>query len=185
MNINQTVPYRRKRDGRTNYKKRLIYLKSGSHRLVVRKTNTQIILQITEYLPDGDKIICGATSNMLSKYGWKYSYNNLPACYLAGLLIAKKAKEHKVTSAIVDFGLQSNVAGSRLYAAIKGAIDGGLNIPADESAFPKEDRLKGKHISEYYSNSSASQFSKYKTEKTELTKIESDVDSVKKKILSK
>jgi large subunit ribosomal protein L18 len=183
MSVSETVQFRRKREGKTNYKKRLTYLKSGSARLVIRRTNKQLILQIISYTPDGDKIICGVTSNMLSKFGWKYSFVNLPACYLAGILIAKKAKEQKVSAAIVDFGLQSNVPGSRLYAAVKGAIDGGLNVPADSSALPSEERLKGKHIAEYYKASSASQFSKYKSQKQDPAEIGKDMESVKNKIM--
>jgi len=118
MSVTETVQYRRKREGRTNYKKRLVYLKSGVPRLVIRKTNTQVILQIVKYEPDGDKIVCGASSGQLKKLGWAFSCKNIPACYLAGMLIAKKAKEHKVDHAIADFGLQTNVAGSKLFAVL-------------------------------------------------------------------
>ncbi len=183
--MSETVQYRRKREGKTNYKKRLTYLKSGKARLVIRKTNKQLILQIVEYTPDGDKIACGVTSNMLSKFGWGYSYNSLPACYLAGILIAKKAKEHKISDAIVDFGLQSNVPGSRLYAAVKGAIDGGLNVPAEAEALPSEERLRGKHIAEFYKESEASQFSRYKSQNKDAAEIGKEIDQVKSKIMHK
>ncbi|MBN1792333.1 50S ribosomal protein L18 [Candidatus Woesearchaeota archaeon] len=185
MTTNKVVAYRRKREGRTNYKKRLVYLKSRKPRLVIRKTNKQLILQITEYQPDGDKVLCAVTSKSLSKYGWKYSYNNLPACYLAGVLLAKKAKTVKVSESITDLGFQTNAAGSRVFAAIKGAIDGGLNVPADEESFPSEDRLKGAHISSYFgSTEDKIQFSKYKTDKADASKMSDDVEAVKKKIMN-
>lgn len=184
MSVTEFVQYRRKREGRTNYKKRLAYLKSGQHRLVIRRTNKQVIMQIVDYHPDGDKILCGVTSSDLKKHGWNYSFNSLPACYLAGILMARTAKEHKVTSAIVDLGLQSNT-GSRLYAAIKGAIDGGLEVPADEEALPSKERLHGEHIAAHFKDSNNSVFTNYKKQKHDATKLPSDVEAVKKKIMQK
>ena len=142
----RTIPYRRKREGKTNYKKRLEMLKSRKNRLVIRKTNKHIVAQIANYHPDGDKIVAGVSSKQLESHGWKHSTKNLPASYLTGLLLAKKAKAAGVGSAVLDLGLQTPHKGSRLYAALKGAIDGGLDIPASEEVFPSEDRLKGGHI---------------------------------------
>jgi large subunit ribosomal protein L18 len=182
--VTDFVQFRRKREGRTNYKKRLTYLKSEKPRLVVRKTNKQMILQLVNYEPSGDIVICSVTSNMLKANGWKYSFNSIPACYLAGVLLAKKAKEKKVSEAIPDLGLQTIVAGSRVYAAIKGAIDGGLKVPADKSALPSDDRLKGSHIANHFkSTENQAQFSKYKTEKVDAVNMAHDIDAVKKKIM--
>jgi large subunit ribosomal protein L18 len=143
-----TVRHRRKREGKTNYKKRLELLKSRKDRLVIRKTNKQIILQIIRYEPDGDKAIVTVGSSELKKKGWKHSCKNLPACYLAGMLLTQKAKAKNIGEAILDLGLQTPHSGSKLYAALKGAIDAGLAIPANEKIFPSEERLKGKHIDE-------------------------------------
>ena len=49
----------------------------------------------------------------------------------------------------LDMGLATPVKGSRIYAALKGAIDAGLNIPASEEAFPSQERISGKHVAEY------------------------------------
>ena len=77
MGGRKIIPFKRKRQGRTNYKKRLTLLKSKKLRLVVRKTNKQILIQIVKYEPDGDKIICGVNSSSLKKQGWKYgSFSN-------------------------------------------------------------------------------------------------------------
>jgi large subunit ribosomal protein L18 len=148
MTSNKTyrLNYRRKREGKTNYKKRLILLQSRKPRLVIRRTNTQILTQIVKYAPDGDKVVVGFDSKNLKKMGWKYSAKNLLAAYLAGLTIGKKAKEKGVKEAIVDLGLQTPVAGSRLYATLKGAVDAGLIIPCSEEVFPKKERLEGQHI---------------------------------------
>jgi large subunit ribosomal protein L18 len=142
----RTVPYRRKREGKTNYKKRLEYLKSKELRLVVRKTNKHIILQIVGYQPDGDKVFLGVSSKALEKEGWKHSTSNIPACYLSGLILAQSAKKHTIKKAILDLGLQTPKKGSRLYAALKGAIDGGLSIPASDAVFPVEERITGQHL---------------------------------------
>lgn len=163
-----TVPLRRKRSGKTNYKKRLQLLKGGKNRLVIRKSNTQIILQIIKYETDGDKVQVTVQSKELEKnHGWKHSHKNTPAAYLAGLLLAKKAKEKGIKEAILDLGLQSPMKGNKLYAALKGAIDGGLNVPASEDIFPAEERIKGEHVGSY--------LEKHKT-------ITQDFESTKSKI---
>ena len=146
-----TVKYRRKRDGRTDYKKRLNLLKSKKDRLIIRKTNTKIILQIASYNPDGDKVVLSVDSLALKKMGWNYSCKNIPAAYLSGLLLAKRAKEKKIKGAILDLGLKSPLKGSKLFSALKGVIDGGLNVPVGEGIFPSEERIKGGHVSAYLS----------------------------------
>ncbi len=142
------IPYRRKREGRTNYKKRLKLLVSGTHRMVVRKTNKNMIVQIADYDDKGDKVIVTASSAELKKHGWDHATGNLPAAYLTGVLAARKALKKNVKTAIVDLGLQTPAKGSRLFAAVKGAVDGGLNIECSEDAVPKEDRIKGSHIND-------------------------------------
>lgn len=141
------VKYRRKREGNTDYKKRLKLLMSGSNRLIVRKTNKNIILQMAEYNENGDKILITANSSELKKYGWNKATGNIPASYLTGLIFAKRALKKNIDSAIVDIGLQTPTKGSRLFAAVKGAIDGGMKIACSEEAFPNKERLIGNHIS--------------------------------------
>lgn len=141
-----TVRYRRKREGRTNYKKRLNLLKGNTDRLIIRKTNTKIILQVASYHPDGDKVLVTVHSSALRKLGWKHSCKNIPAAYLAGLLLAKKATSKKISKVILDLGLTSPLKGSKIFSALKGVIDGGLNVPVSEDIFPSDDRLQGKHI---------------------------------------
>lgn len=145
----KVIQYRRKLDGRTNYKKRLKLLISGTPRLVVRKSNKNILVQTVVYHEDGDKIITTTSSAELKKLGWKHATGNVPAAYLTGLLAAKKTVAKNVKNAIADFGLQGAVKGSRLYAVLKGANDGGLVVPCSEEVYPSEDRLSGKHIAEY------------------------------------
>ena len=143
------MPFRRRREGKTDYKKRLKLLLSKKPRLVVRKSLNYITAQIIEYKPNGDFTLVGLTSQELKKLNWKYSCKNLPACYLTGLLIAKKALEKGIKEAILDMGLHPSTKGSRIYALVKGAIDGGLKIPINEKILPSEERIKGLHIANY------------------------------------
>jgi len=138
-----TVKLKRKRKPKTDYKQRLRLLKSDKPRLVIRKSLNNIILQIIEYEKTGDKILTSANSKELRKLGWTFHLGNMPSAYLTGYLLGKKAKDKK--EIILDLGLQRSIKGSRIYAALKGAVDSGLNIPHNKNIFPKEERIKGTH----------------------------------------
>ncbi|MBD3209326.1 50S ribosomal protein L18 [Candidatus Woesearchaeota archaeon] len=159
----RSVPYRRKRAGKTNYKKRLELLKSRQHRLVIRKTNKHVIMQIVDYHPDGDRVVASVSSKRLGRMGWQHSMKNIPACYLTGLLLARASKERDVEAAILDLGLQTPIKGSRLYAALKGAIDGGLAVPTSEDVFPSAERITGAHLQD---KAVAEHFNKLKAQLT-------------------
>jgi len=148
-NQRYTVPHRRKREGRTNYKKRLTLLLSRRPRLIVRKSLRNVLIQIIQYQASGDSIVAQADSRQLIKLGWKHSRSNLPAAYLTGILAGKMAKQHKITQAIVDLGQQESIIGGRIYAAIKGVLDSGIDVAVSQEMLPKEDRLIGKHIDTY------------------------------------
>ena len=141
-----TALLRRKKEGRTDYRKRFALLKSKQLRLVVRKSNKHILLQLVKYSENGDVVLYTAHSKELKKFGWELSTSNIPAAYLTGLLIGKKSKGEE---AILDIGLQSPIKGSRIFAVLKGASDGGLKIEYSEEVLPKEDRITGKHITEH------------------------------------
>ena len=142
-----SVKFRRRRSGKTNYKKRLAFMKSEKSRLVVRRSNKYLIIQLVNYDEVGDKIVAQFNSISLKKKGWKHSCLNVPAAYLSGLEIAKIANKSKIKEAIFDMGSYTPTKGCRIYAVLKGAVDGGLNIPHSEKAFPSEERLNGEHIS--------------------------------------
>jgi len=137
---------KRRIENKTNYTKRLILLKGESPRLVVRKSNKYIKLQIVESSHAQDKVIFQANTKELLKYGWpedkQGSLKSLSASYLVGSLIAKKAKELK-GRVILDSGLIPNTKGSRVYACVKGAADSGLNIKFDEKIIPDMEKIEG------------------------------------------
>jgi len=146
-----TVAMRRKREGRTNYALRLGLLQSDKPRLIIRKKLGNILAQIAQYQPDGDKIIVAVDSRMLEKFGLPVINSNVPVAYLTGLLAAKKAQEQKIKEVVVDLGLQKLTDKSKIYALIKGAREGGLTINAAEEVLPAADRVNGKHIEKYAS----------------------------------
>ena len=182
------VPYRRKREGKTNYKKRLKLLLSKKPRLVVRKTNRHIIAQIVQYSQGGDKILISAHTKELEKFGWKFKTRNIPAAYLVGLLCGVKAKKKEIKEAILDIGFHPSIKGSIIYSVVKGAIDADLKIPCDEKMFPPEERIKGKHIAEYAkllkSNEEKfkKQFSEYIEKNLNIEDIEKNFAEVEGKI---
>lgn len=146
-NRKYTFRVRRKREGKTDYKSRLKLLKSAKPRLVIRKSSKNILLQIINSDNSQDRVIITSHSNELKKFGWDYSMSNIPSSYLTGLLIGKKALKKGIKEAILDTGLQRLVIKSKIYAALKGCIDAGLNIPHNPKIFPTEERIKGGHIS--------------------------------------
>ena len=143
-----TVRFRRRREGKTNYHKRIRLLAKGIPRLIMRKSNKYVTAQIIKYEPTGDKTLVSAQSSELKKLGWKHDCKNVPASYLTGLLLGKKAIKAGIKETILDLGRHSITKGSRLFSALKGVVDSGLTIPHDPKIFPSEERLTGKHISD-------------------------------------
>jgi large subunit ribosomal protein L18 len=76
--------------------------------------------------------------------GWKGSRKNIPAAYLTGYLAGKKALTQGAKDAVLYSGTRRYT--QRMAAALKGVIDAGLQVPADEETFPDEERLTGKHL---------------------------------------
>ena len=141
------MQHKRRRNLKTNYKKRLALIKSEKARLVIRKRLNNISVQFINFDSKGDKTIACAFSTELKKLGWKFSLGNIPSAYLTGLLAGNKAKG-KIKEAVLDIGLQTSIKGSRIYSALKGVLDSGVNVNHSENILPSEDRIKGLHISE-------------------------------------
>jgi len=144
------LPPRRRRRGLTDYRKRLKLVKSGLPRLVVRKTNRYVIVQVVRSKMGGDETLVTVTSKRLADYGWRAGFKNTPAAYLTGLLAGLLAKKRGVERAIADIGLHRAVKGAKVFAAVKGFVDAGVQVPVGEEILPGEDRIMGRHISEYY-----------------------------------
>jgi large subunit ribosomal protein L18 len=145
------VQYRRKASGRTNYRKRLRLLMSGDDRLVVRFSGNSITAQLVSYNQTGDHVSMGVNSRELVKQGWKFGIKSIPAAYLTGLLLSKKAKSKNYENKLIlDTGFLTIQKQGRLFAVIRGIMDGGLSIKhGDEKILPDEKTVSGLKIAEY------------------------------------
>jgi large subunit ribosomal protein L5e len=163
------VKYRRRREGKTDYqqRRRLItqdknkYL-SPKYRLVVRITNSDVVVQIAYAKIAGDVIMTAAYSHELKRYGIVCGLTNYAAAYATGLLLARRhlsklgladkyVGKTKVDGndfivspiedgprpfkALLDIGLARTTTGARIFGVLKGALDGGLSIPHNEKRF--------------------------------------------------
>src|SRR5882672_1884813 len=96
------VPFRRRREGKTDYRRRLGLLKSGEHRVVVRSSNRNIVVQFVSYDEKGDVVAAQAEAREIVKMGYAAAGSNTPSAYLTGRLAATRAKEAGVTSGVLD-----------------------------------------------------------------------------------
>ncbi|XP_004206528.1 large ribosomal subunit protein uL18 [Hydra vulgaris] len=136
------------------------------YRLIVRFTNKDIACQIAYAKIEGDVIVCAAYSHELPRYGVKVGLTNYAAAYCTGLLLARRlllkfnlhetyagqkevdGAEYNVESVsdgphafrcYLDVGLKRTTTGARVFGALKGAVDGGLDIPHSTRRFPGYD----------------------------------------------
>jgi len=139
------------------------------YRFVARLTNTQVICQIVKATIEGDVIVTSAYSTELPRFGITFGLKNYAAAYATGLLAARRllakfgldktykgvakvtgevyhveAVEDKARPfrALLDVGLVRTSTGARVFGAMKGAVDGGLDIPHKEKRFPGWDAEK-------------------------------------------
>ena len=149
-NSRYCAPFRRRKDGKTDYKARKAFLLSGEPRLVARTSINNITAQIVIAKPTGDQILVSAHSRELTrKYGWKAPRGNLPTAYLTGFLCGLKAKTKGIERAILDIGLYPPSKGARIFAVLKGVLDAKIDVPHSEEKLPDEKRIKGEHIAKY------------------------------------
>lgn len=187
-----SVPFRRRREGKTDYRLRKKLIVSKMPRLVVRKTGRNIIAQLIRATVIGDIVIASAHSHELrKKYGWLGSLNNLPAAYLTGLLCGLRAAAKGVEKAILDIGLHTPSKGAGVFATMKGFIDAGVEVPHDEDILPDESRIRGEHIAEYAEilesedrEKYSRMFSEYLARNMPPQKLPEHFEMVKEKILA-
>jgi large subunit ribosomal protein L18 len=185
------VPFRRRRERKTDYQSRRALVLSKLPRLVARCTLKHVIVQIVKAEAAGDQVVVSAYSSELAKtYEWKGGCGNVPAAYLTGLLCGFRAVGHGVKNAVLDLGLQSPSRGARVFAALKGVVDAGVMVPHGEGMLPDESRISGQHVVKYASqlssNSEAYQekFSKYLSRELRPEQLSEHFSLIKKKIAS-
>ncbi len=152
------VKFRRVRTGKTDYRARKQLLISKKPRLVIRKSLKNTVMQIIVPKEAGDITLVSASTQELKKYGYTAATGNITSAYLAGLLVGLRAKKKGTMEAIPDMGLYHTTKGGLLFAALKGVVDAGLEIPHNPEIFPSEERIVGKHIDKYRKTNIEEQF---------------------------
>lgn len=185
------VPFRRRREGKTDYHARRALVISGKPRLVVRGSLNHMTVQVVKAKPRGDEVIVSAhTKELVKNYGWKAHCGNVPSAYLVGLLCGLKALAKGVKDVILDIGLHPPVKGARIFAALKGAVDAGLNVPHSEEKIPEPERIEGVHIAEYAKTLKLNpeqyerQFAQYLKKKLLPEKLPEHFEKIRNKIVS-
>jgi len=191
---------------------------SPKYRLVVRITNSDVICQIVYPKIQGDFVLTAAYAHELPRYGVKIGLTNWAAAYATGLLVARRAlKKLSLDSqyegvinpdgtvaeiepiddgprpfkCFLDVGLARTSTGARVFAAMKGASDGGLFVPHSESRFPGFNReekkldtetlrsyIFGGHVSEYMRTLQEEDEEKYKRQFSKYLKIGLNADKL-------
>jgi large subunit ribosomal protein L5e len=178
------VKWRRRREGKTDYyfRKRMICqdkrkYNSPKYRIVVRLSKRNIICQFVNSNIEGDRVINAFYSNKLLSFGIPFGLTNFPSAYACGIFLSKKILARKnidikhsyinipnTTKAFLDIGLARATAGHKVFACMKGVIDGGIYVPHSEKKYPGYTvekgfdpialklRIKGEHIYDYMSN---------------------------------
>jgi large subunit ribosomal protein L5e len=135
---------------------------SPKYRLVVRLTNKDIVTQLTYAQLSGDVVVAAAYAHELPRYGVPVGLTNYASAYCTGLLLARRhlknlgldsmyegaaavnGEEFHVEAngdgrrpfkALLDVGLARTTTGARVFAAMKGAADGGLDVPHSAKRF--------------------------------------------------
>uniref|UniRef100_A0A2P2MT91 Uncharacterized protein MANES_05G131600 n=1 Tax=Rhizophora mucronata TaxID=61149 RepID=A0A2P2MT91_RHIMU len=130
------------------------------YRFVVRFTNKDIVAQIISASIVGDMVLAAAYSHELPRYGLEVGLTNYAAAYCTGLLLARRVlkklemddeyegnveatgedylvepTDRRPFRALLDVGLIKTTTGNRVFGALKGALDGGLDIPHSDKRF--------------------------------------------------
>jgi len=136
------------------------------YRLVVRSTNKDIVCQVVYSRMQGDIVLASAYAHELKDFGVPVGLTNYAAHYCTGLLLARRiltkfnldkayqgqtevdGDEYYVEAnddgpapfrCYLDVGLTRTTTGNKVFGALKGAADGGLDIPHSTKRFPGYD----------------------------------------------
>jgi large subunit ribosomal protein L18 len=150
---------KRIRTHKTNYRKREALLISKLDFVTIKISNQNVIAQVLKPEIQGDIVRVSTHSRELRRYGWKGSLNSLPACFLVGLVLGRKALEKGVDKAVLYIGNKPFT--SRIAACMKGIVQAGINIPISSESYPTEHRLNGQHIAEYARKIKTEDINKY------------------------
>ncbi|KAJ3687998.1 hypothetical protein LUZ61_017162 [Rhynchospora tenuis] len=187
------------------------------YRFVVRFTNKDIIAQIISATISGDIVMTSAYAHELPRYGLEVGLTNYAAAYCTGLLLARRvlqklemdseyegqveatgedyqvepSETRRPFRALLDVGLIRTTTGNRVFGALKGALDGGLDIPHSDkrfAGFSKDGKqldaevhrkyIFGEHVANYMRQMEEDEPEKYQTHFSEYIKKGIDADSM-------
>ncbi|XP_049935891.1 60S ribosomal protein L5-like isoform X2 [Nymphaea colorata] len=180
-------------------------------------TNKDVIAQITSASIAGDLVLAAAYSHELPRYGLEVGLTNYAAAYCTGLLLARRvlkmlemdeeyqgnveasgedfsvepADSRRPFRALLDVGLVRTTTGNRVFGALKGALDGGLDIPHSDkrfAGFSKEQKhldaevhrkyIFGGHVAAYMKTLMEDEPEKYQSQFSEYVKKEIEPDAI-------
>jgi len=190
------------------------------YRLIVRFTNKDIICQVAYARVYGDIIVESAYAHELPKYGVKVGLTNYAAAYCTGLLVARRILHkfglNEIYSGVseadgedysvedidgqpgafrcyLDIGLARTSTGAKIFGCLKGAVDGGLDIPHSNKRFPGYDaeskeynpevhknHILGQHVANYMSSLLDEDEEAYKRQFSQFIKEGVTSDSLEK-----
>ena len=178
--------FRRRREFKTDYRRRKKILLSKLPFIYVFKSNRYVWAQIIVPAKNGDRTMVEANSKEIIKAGWHFSGKNFPAFYLVGLLLGKRAAQKGIKEAILYTGVRAYRKNSKVAALLKGAIDAGFKVRVDESTLPPDDLINGKSISAYAAKLRESGYSGVQFSKVLpfIDNITAEFNEMKNKILS-
>ncbi|XP_057959608.1 large ribosomal subunit protein uL18-like [Malania oleifera] len=187
------------------------------YRFVVRFTNKDITAQMVSASIAGDLVLAAAYARELPHYGLKVGLTNYAAAYCTGLLLARRvlkklemddeyegnveasgedfsvepAESRRPFRALLDVGLVKTTTGNRVFGALKGALDGGLDIPHSDkrfAGFSKDSKqldaevhhnyIFGGHVAAYMRTLMEDEPEKYQSQFSEYIKAGIDADSL-------
>lgn len=158
---------------------------SPKYRLVARITTTRVIAQVITSTITGDRVFCQADSYELRRWGLTAGLANYASAYATGLLLARRllkkvgldtqyegntdlstdydagsdVRDRRPFKLILDVGLRATTTGSKVFAVMKGAADGGAYVPHSDKRFPGSvedgknnilrERVLGGHVDNY------------------------------------
>ncbi|CAL9197892.1 unnamed protein product [Musa hybrid cultivar] len=187
------------------------------YRFVVRFTNKDIAAQIISASIAGDLVLASAYAHELPHYGLEAGLTNYAAAYCTGLLLARRVlkmlemdeeyqgnveatgedfsvepgESSRPFRALLDVGLVRTTTGNRVFGALKGALDGGLDIPHSDkrfAGFKKDEKqldaevhrkyIFGGHVASYMKTLTEDEPEKYQAHFSEYIKKGIDPDDM-------
>ncbi|XWS31142.1 hypothetical protein CRYUN_Cryun23aG0052300 [Craigia yunnanensis] len=187
------------------------------YRLVARFTNKDITAQIVYASISGDIVLAAAYAHELPRYGLEVGLTNYAAAYCVGLLLARRVlkqlemdaeyegnveatgedfsvepvESRRPFRALLDVGLVRTTTGNRVFGVLKGALDGGVDIPHSDKRFagfnkdskqldPEVHRkyIYGGHVAAYMRTLMEDEPEKYQSHFSEYIKRSLEPDSI-------